>query len=69
MVGIVGVNIRLDDAGRVVLQLPQGGNQNIGPRQSFRSGNLVGCLARLGQCLAIELALHGIPRQESGDEG
>ena len=62
------VNIRLNDAWQIVLQLLQGRNQHVGLCQRVGSGNLVRRLPRLGQRLAVEFALHGIPRQESGDE-
>ena len=62
------INIGLNDARRIVLQLAQSRNENVGPCQRVGGGNLVSRQARLGQGLVVEFAFHRIPRQESGDE-
>jgi hypothetical protein len=59
MGGVVHVNIRLNDARRIVLQLLQSWNENVGPSQRVRGGNLVGRLPRLGQSLAVKFTSTG----------
>src|ERR1019366_7710109 len=65
---IMYVNIRLNNARQVVLQLMQGRTQHLRFCQRVGSGNLVRRQSSLGKSLLVKLALHRIPRQESGDQ-
>ena len=67
MLGSMHINVRLNYARRIVLQLAQFRTENVGPGQRVGSGDLVSRQPRLAQSLAIQFTLHGVPGQVSGD--